>query len=86
MQWISVHEKLPEPYDFVLVFATTEGTNEPNPISLARLIPRGTNWEFLYEYKDSSGAGVYQDIEWPVEMEDITHWMPLPKPPMEDNG
>jgi hypothetical protein len=81
-EWISVHEKLPEPYDFVLVFATTQGTNEPNPISLARLLPGRANWEFLSEYEDGSGAGVYQDLEWPVEVEDITHWMKLPKRPL----
>ncbi len=81
MEWVSINDKLPEPYDFVLVFAHTKGTNEPKPISLARLIPGGTNWQFLSEYKDGSGAGVYQDLEWPVEREDITHWMSLPKPP-----
>lgn len=80
-EWINVKDRLPEPYDFVLVFADNQGSNEPKPISLARLIPGGTVWEFLYEYGDASGAGVYQDLEWPVEMDDITHWMKLPKGP-----
>lgn len=79
--WISVKDKLPLPYDWVLVFASTNGTNEPNPMTLARLIPGHTIWEFLYEYADTSGAGVYQDLEWPVKMDEITHWMPLPNPP-----
>ena len=83
MEWIKCSDRLPNPYDFVLVFATTKGSCEPNPITLSRLIPGGTIWEFLYDYPDTSGAGVYQDLEWPVEMEDITHWMPLPKPPVE---
>ena len=80
-QWISINEKLPKPYDFVLVFADTKGSNEPKPISLARLLPGKMNWEFLSEYKDGSGSGCYQDLEWPVEVEDITHWMHLPKRP-----
>ncbi len=81
MEWISVRDRLPEPYDFVLVFATTKGTNEPRPISLARLLLGGVNWQFLYQYKDGSGAGVYQDLEWHIECEEITHWMPLPRAP-----
>lgn len=31
--------------------------------------------------EDLSGFGVYQDIEWPVEVESITHWLPIPKSP-----
>lgn len=81
MEWISVKDRLPKPYDFVLVFADPKGSNEPTPISLARLLPGGTLWQFLSEYGDGSGVGVYQDLEWPAEKEDITHWMPLPKPP-----
>lgn len=81
MEWISIEEELPYPYDFVLVLSTTKGTNEPKPMTLARLIPGGKLWEFLHEYKDGSGVGVYQDLEWNVDMEDITHWMPLPSPP-----
>jgi hypothetical protein len=83
MEWISVKDRLPEPYDWVLVFAKTAGTNEPSPMTLARLTFGETIWEFLHEYSDTSGAGVYQDIEWPVERKEITHWMPLPESPNE---
>lgn len=81
MSWISIKERLPDIYDFVLVFADNQGTNEPKPISIARLLPGNGNWEFMYEYDNGSGGGVYQDIEWSIEVEDITHWMPLPKAP-----
>jgi len=81
MEWINVNDRLPKIYDFVLVFAHTKGTDEPNPISFARLISLKPVWEFLFEYKNKSGCGVYQDLMWSVEMKDITHWMPLTPPP-----
>jgi len=78
MNWIDVNNQLPDLYEFVLVFADNQGSNEPKPVSLARLLPGKMNWQFMCEYNDTSGGGVYQDIEWPMEVEDITHWMPIP--------
>lgn len=80
MKWIDVKDKLPEIYDYVLVFCDSKGTCEPKPIALARLEDK-INWAFLCEYEDGIGMGVYMDLEWQSLKEDITHWMPLPKPP-----
>lgn len=83
VQWISVKERLPELYDYVLVFADYQGCSEPRPISIARLNPDEV-WDFLHEYDDGGGKGVYMDLEYPICCgEDITHWMPLPRRPDE---
>lgn len=77
-KWISVKERKPEPYDFVLVFADNQGSGEPKAISIARLIGNNCDtWDFIGE----SNMGVYQDIEYHMEGEDITHWTPLPEFP-----
>lgn len=82
MDWVRCSDRMPEQYTFVLVFATTKGTNEPNPKTLARW--NGKEWEFLAEYIDKTGYGVCQDLEWDVDPQEITHWMPLPEAPKED--
>lgn len=79
MQWISVQDKLPELYDFVLVFAHNKGTNEPKPISIARIINKQNTWDMLGNLEE----GAYQDIEYSMDTTDITHWMPLPEEPNE---
>ncbi len=85
MTWISVKEKLPELYDYVLVVADYKGTGEPKPIHIARL-EREIGWAFLgFTAEDSWSPvnGAWSDIEYDLTSEDITHWMPLPNPPME---
>ena len=67
-KWISVKERLPETDDFVIVAVLDERGDTP------------------YQYTD---FGWYLDAArcWIVNAEqrrDITHWMPLPEPPMED--
>jgi hypothetical protein len=85
MEWISVKDSLPETYDFVLVLANFQGSGEPKPISIARLFPDRTTWDFLSlfenEYEPESNAGAYMDIEYSICSQHVTHWMPLPKPP-----
>ncbi len=82
MDWIKCSDRLPEVYCFVLVFADNQGTNEPKPISIAR-----TNshcfWEFLETNKRWS-YGTYMDISYPIDNDDITHWMPIPDIPKDD--
>ncbi len=63
-------------YDFVLVFANSLGTNEPRPISIGRISSKGI-WVLL----GKCDLGAYMDIEYPIESEEITHWMPFPKLP-----
>ncbi len=82
-KWISVKERLPDFYDYVLVLADNPGTNEPKPISIARVRIQDEKWEFC-EGKDPEWVyGAYMDIEYSIEKNDITHWMPLPQPPKE---
>jgi len=78
-EWISVKDKLPEVYDFVLVFSDNKGCGEPRPIAIAR--HDGTQWEFLNEAPLMSSVGAYMDIEYQIYGDEITHWMPLPKRP-----
>lgn len=81
MEWIRVKDRLPEIYDFVLVFSNNPGTNEPRPIAIARY--NSENWEFLGHSGLDWACGAYQDIEYHIDGLDITHWMPLPEPPKQ---
>ena len=74
MEWIRVKDRLPDIYDFVLVFANNIGTNEPRPIAIARIVNNLGNWYFL----GTCDLGAYMDIEYEIETNEITHWMPLP--------
>lgn len=75
-EWISVKDKLPELYDFVLVFADNKGTNEPRPVAIARIVNENGIWDLL----GSLEVGAYMDIEYDIDRHDITHWMPLHSP------
>jgi len=79
MEWISVKDKLPELYDFVLVFADNQGTNEPKPFSIARW--ESEKWEFINHSPLMPNYGAYMEMEYNMDSEDVTHWMPLPQPP-----
>ncbi len=82
MQWIKCSERLPELYDFVLVFADNKGTGEPRPFSIARR-NSSDNWEFINNDNVMPNYGSWMDIEYPMDSDDVTHWMPLPQPPKE---
>jgi hypothetical protein len=76
-EWIKLSDRLPELYDYVLVCAAFKGTDEPQPIAIARREKEG--WRFL---NDCRGNYCWAwDIDYGMEGDDITHWMPLPKPP-----
>jgi len=77
MEWISVKDRLPDIYDFALVFADNKGTNEPRPIAIARIVSEHGIWDLLGYLE----VGAYLDIEYSMNRFDITHWMPLPEPP-----
>ena len=74
-EWIKCCDRLPELFDFVLVFADNKGTGEPKPISIARW--EGDKWIFLGTLEE----GAWMDIEYSMETEDITHWMKFPSLP-----
>lgn len=83
-EWISVEDRLPmqipaniPTMDWVLV----SSIDPPHPITIARW--DGKNWEFLCTNESWAYAAMYGDCTTPFDLEDITHWMPLPKPPEE---
>ena len=77
--WISVKDRLPHDYEYVLVYALITESDWMSSISIARQF-KGI-WEMLSSEDDASVA--CGDLTWEMDPEDITHWMPLPKPPKE---
>ena len=77
MEWISVKDHFPQPYDYVLVYA---GDGSPCPIGIARYDE--TEWQPL----DSFIGACFGDVGFEYDSEDITHWMPLPNPPQRNEG
>jgi len=75
--WISVKDRLPPAYDYVLVYA---GNSIPCPIGIAR------NDETAWQPLDSFIGACFGDVSFEYDSEDITHWMPLPNPPKSNDG
>jgi hypothetical protein len=80
MEWISIFTALPEVYQFVLVYSKKLGC-EPSPMSIARW--DGEFWQTLCN-ENENNACACGDLFWATGSEEITHWMPLPKPPGEE--
>lgn len=80
--WINVKDQLPMLYEFVLVYANNKGTGEPKPISIAKII-RKDKWEFVNHMPCMTNYGAWTDMEYAMDSDDITHWMPLPEAPTE---
>lgn len=78
--WINVKEKLPEPYQFVLVYAKMSGIDEPCPMSMGRQY-KG-EWEVLAEDAQNNACAC-GDLFWGIGSDEVTHWMPLPPYPKE---
>jgi hypothetical protein len=78
-EWISIKERLPPFYEYVLVYGQKKG-NEPSPMSIARQF-KGC-WEMLSD-EDQSNAVACGDLAWGMDTDDITHWIPLPNAPIE---
>lgn len=77
MEWISVKDRLPELYEFVLVYSSMMG-DEPCPITIARW--NSEKWETLCN-EEENNACACGDLFWSTDSKEITHWMPLPQPP-----
>lgn len=77
-EWISVKDRLPDMYNFVLVYAKICGTNEPCPTYIARY--DGNKWRLLGE-DEIVAIGAFMHMEYDLDVDDITHWMPLPEAP-----
>jgi hypothetical protein len=82
MEWIDIKEKLPHSYSYVLVLSLNPGA-EPKPISIAMLVEK-SRWTFLGASADENWVyGAWSDITYPMDVDDITHWLPLPTLPKE---
>lgn len=77
-EWINVKDRLPDNYQYVLVCAIMEGTNEPCPISIGRWEIHW--WKILFDQTEGE-ASACGDLSWWIDCAYITHWMPLPELP-----
>jgi hypothetical protein len=73
-EWISVKDRLPY-YDWVLVCVAVN----PRPVSIARYT--GEKWDFLSSNDTWDYAACKGDCTIAMDIDEITHWMPLPKTP-----
>ena len=73
-KWIKCSEKMPEPYDWVLVCDSPKGTGEPRCINIWRW--DGKDWDSLDLPEGNGDCPTFSDIIY--KMNDVTHWMPLP--------
>lgn len=81
MEWISVKDQLPNTGDFVIVLSLLPATKGLTAVSFAKLISKLPCWEFIFEPTLMRGMGVRGSFRQCIDMEDITHWMPLPSLP-----
>jgi hypothetical protein len=75
--WISVKERMPDIEQNVLVMTECGG------LSLANWSPK-EGWSSALIVRETGYIDVYFDsFEIETHKDNITHWMPLPKPPQE---
>lgn len=77
-KWISVKDRLPILDDYYLTYVIDNGCSYSQRVQM------------FYKNKRTL-RGIYQDqyTHWEMtEIDDniVTHWMPLPEPPREENG
>lgn len=80
MDWNKCSDRLPETYQFVLVCSKMRNDCEPSSITIARW--NTEKWETLCN-EEENNACVCGDLFWSTDSDEITHWMPLPKPPKD---
>ena len=71
-QWISVKDRLPEEDVAVLTYGQVLN-DPPDVIGVRRRYNGDQDWKHTWESEDGF---IYRE-------DDVTHWMPLPKPPEE---
>jgi hypothetical protein len=72
-QWISVKDRLPKEDVAVLVYGQVLN-DPPDVIGVRRRYNGDQDWKHTWESEDGF---IYRE-------DDVTHWMPLPKPPTEE--
>jgi len=72
MKWIKVSDKLPKIGEMVILFLPEKGHRLKSVESGSLYITRSTDMKrFRLTYRA-------------VESKEVTHWMPMPKPPTEE--
>jgi hypothetical protein len=75
-EWIKCNDRMPDRWQWVLVTNLPKETGEPHSINIWRW--KGDEWDALNLETDSP---TYSDEVYPFYLWEVTHWMPLPKPP-----
>lgn len=79
MSWVSIEDKLPDEYNWVLVARKGYGTGEPSAYSIASL--RDKDFYFINDECGDHGVWAYGDFT--SCYFNPTHWMQLPDVPNE---
>lgn len=77
--WINVEDRLPEAGKRVLILMDS-GTVFCGEIKLRELLPE---WWYYYD-PQSEDMDMLSVVCWSGRLNPVTHWMPLPEPPKED--
>ena len=81
-KWIPVSERLPDKDGSYLVFKKNVYGTDTRALRFAKDGRKVDKYDFHTEWKN---VWYRYDIEWGyITIDDITHWMPLPEPPKED--
>lgn len=81
MNWISVDERMPDLFQWVIVCDSPKGAGEPRCINIYRW--NGLEWERINDDDDDSPT--FSDLIYIMPKELVTYWMPLPKAPINPN-
>ena len=92
MNWISVKDRLPEPYELVLIYYTkgnrptySEGIIYDSAKHLHSDSHREAFWRscgYGLVWEDGFGRQI-QSLTAKKSKNNVTHWMPLPEPPKQ---
>ena len=87
VKWISVKDRLPETNGKYLCadYCKTFNRHFIQVLSFAKDLYKADAFEFR---KEKGKSGFYScDGEWGyIKADDVTHWMPLPEPPMKEGA
>lgn len=82
--WISIKDRLPDPYVYVLVYHFSKGTDEPCPMSVAYY--DGEKWVMFQKVQCCPNAWAMPDLGYSISgYNDIDMWHPLPPSPNDEH-
>ena len=81
--WVSVKDRLPEEGGKYLVTVTSNVDGKPFVKTAWFLLNLCDNWQFKYECEPNVPGFYNGDGEGDWVERTVSHWMPLPEPPME---